>query len=281
MTSFPIDYPISEHERVIEAYFEQHRGEDNPGPVSPQSEHDRYSHFVICFVNRSGSNFLARALMSTGQFGRAGEYFNHPQVTRVAADQGIRSLEDYARATRTMRMTPNRIFGTKLGWGQLYYLTKRRVIPNIFSDTRFILIERRDVLGQAISFSIAYQTQVWHSEQQGSQHEYRFDPEDILSRIRGITTAYARFKEYFAVFGIRPIYVVYEELERDVVGTVQRVIEELDLPGCRDARVDPTAIGLQRQRGPLTEQVREKFLACTALQSPGADWPKVAPPSSR
>lgn len=263
MANFPIEYLESDHERIIEEYFRGARGNQNPAASAPPEEARFYSHFVICFVNRSGSNLLARALLSTGRFGRAGEYFNHPQVTRFSDEHGIRSLEDYAIATRARRAAANGIFGTKLGWAQLYYLTKQGIIPRLYRDSRFILMERRDTLGQAISFSIAYQTKAWTSAHQSQQEGYEFDPEDILGRIRGINCAYSRFKQYFAVFGIEPIYVLYEELERDIAGTAQRVIDQLALPDTEDARVDATKISLERQRGELNDEVRKRFLAYT------------------
>lgn len=281
MTSFPIDYPESDHERVIGEYFSRFRGKRTPNPSISPGQPRNHSHFVICFVNRSGSNLLARALMSSKQFGRAGEYFNHPQVTRFSGEWGMRSLEDYASATRSMRTAANGVFGTKLAWSQLYYLTKEGIIPRVFTDTKFILIERRDVLAQAISFSIAFQTKAWTSETKRKVTDYQFDPQDILRRIRGISEAYSRFKQYFAVFGIEPVYVLYEELERDVAGTVQRVIEELAMPGTDGARVDMAEISLQRQRGQLNEVVQEQFLAYTDAQLSDTHWPKVAPPSSR
>ena len=95
---------------------------------------------------------------------------------------------------------------------------------------------------------------------------YEFDPKDILARIRGISHAYARFKDFFGIFGIEPVYVLYEDLERDIAGTAQRVIEQLALPNTQDARVDTTKINLERQRNELNAEVRQEFLSHTAAQ---------------
>jgi len=258
---FPLDYPISEHERRIDELF---GGSGIPCPergVASRSDSNSYSHFVICFVNRSGSNLLARALHSTGRFGLAGEFFNYPAVSHFARRHRIESLTDYAIELRRHSAATNGVFGTKLGWAQLYYLSKSRIIPNVYDQVKYVLIERRDVLGQAISYSIADQTKVWNSEQLGKGGRYRFDAADIVKRIRGITNAYARFKAFFALHDIHPMYLTYEELEGDIRAAVAKVVEGLAIPGTGGAKVDMGAVGLQRQRGPLNLQVRKAFLS--------------------
>jgi LPS sulfotransferase NodH len=264
VNDFPFDYPVSDHERKIEAFFarfDRQGGDRNP---VPNVKDGHYSHYVICFMNRSGSNLLARALMSTGRFGLAQELFNHPRVSHFARSHGVRSLPEYATTLRRCRATANGVFGTKLAWSQLYYLTKVGVIPKIYGNVKYILIERRDVLGQAISYAIADQTKAWNSKQEVEGVDYKFDPEDILNRIRGLTDSYARFKAYFAAYDIQPVYVTYEELDGDVSGAVARVIKELAIPGTELAQVDMASITLRRQRGPLNLKVRREFLSHTS-----------------
>ena len=256
MQKFPLRYPKSEHEKRIGEYF---RSPWRWGCVRHAAASDSYQNFVICFVNRSGSNLLARALHSSGRFGLAGEFLNHPRVLKVSREHGIRTLADYLRHTQAHHSSQNGVFGTKLGWAQLYYLTRLGLIPEVLENPRFVMIERDDLLGQAISYAIAHQTKAWTSKHQPVSTSYRYDGEDILRRIHSISAAYARFRDYFAVFGIKPVTVSYEELEAELVGTVQRVIEQLAIPETGCSRVRPGRIAIKRQRGVLNEEIRARF----------------------
>jgi trehalose 2-sulfotransferase len=246
---FPGHYNPSVHEKRIVDYF----GED----IFVHKSHDwtMPRSVFLCFANRSGSNFLAESLASTGRLPTAGEFFNAEYVQEFSQKHGLRTFDEYCRALIAQRSKAP-FFASKVAWQQLYFLCRSRVIPTIFGAPNFIFIRRRDVLDQAISFSIADQTKAWTSEQKAN-NDAAYNVQDITNRIRGLTQSNARFEEFFALNGIYPFEVVYEDFVEDVDGTVARVTEWLGLGRCS---VRQETIRLERQAGTTNRAWRERFL---------------------
>ena len=82
--------------------------------------------YLICCIERTGSNLLAGALTQTGRAGRPHEYFN-PVLQNVPWMRAI--LGDSTPLTGVTKIlragaTPNGLFGTKLHWGHLRHLAR-------------------------------------------------------------------------------------------------------------------------------------------------------------
>lgn len=97
---------------------------------------------------------------------------------------------------------------------------------------RFVYLYRRDVAAQAVSWARAEQTQIWHDSGDGEQNParepaYKFD--EIHGYARLIDAHNEAWDRWFLNQGIRPHRVVYEDLDGDPVGTVQRVLRFLGL----------------------------------------------------
>ncbi|MRX52182.1 hypothetical protein GI374_17610 [Paracoccus sp. S-4012] len=129
---------------------------------------------LLLFANRSGSNLLAEHLLASGRFSGLQETLNYENVEDVSRRHGVKSFPQYVRAIAAHNMRHG-IFGTKCSLGQLAMLLRWNIL-SMFSGAKIINIERRDVVSQAVSMSIASQTESWSSDVPPTGDPvYRFD----------------------------------------------------------------------------------------------------------
>jgi LPS sulfotransferase NodH len=213
--------------------------------------------YAICTSGRSGSNLLGQYLFSTGVLGNPLEYFN-------GAGRRILGYPDYPDdPTRQIDWilsegaTPNGIYGVKIFPAQ--FDTVEMSIPwtLLLPNLAFVLLKRRDLLGQAISAVRASQTDQWRSTMvpRGAAH---YDGAKIYARLQGVVHDYARWDVFFARKAIAPTTVVYEDMLADPQAAVDRVAQLFGLRG--KARVAAERIDLIVQRDALTEEWRARFL---------------------
>lgn len=279
-SGFPLAYYPAAHERKVIAHFAR------TGSVASRVIRAEPTPSVfICFTNRSGSNYLAELLASTQKVPTAGEVFNWPYVLKQSEDHGFESFEEFcAHLIRTR--TVNGVFASKIGWSQLYFLTRLRLIPELFTTPRFIHIRRRDVLSQAISYVIAKQTGQWKSDSRRREQDNRlvepepvYDADAIAGRIKSFTVANALFEEFFASFHFPLYQVVYEDFLRDELGTIRAITDWLGLGA---ANVDREQTRLEAQRSTVNQKWRERFISeRMAYFASGAGEGQVLEPKSR
>jgi LPS sulfotransferase NodH len=160
--------------------------------------------YAICTEPRSGSNFLCQVLTSTGVLGRPLEYFN--TAGRRAFDDPAYPDDPEAQLDRvlTQGVTPNGVYGLKLFSGQSDTLAPRDWAGRL-PGLRFIHLERRDVLGQAISWALAQQTQRYRAYAPGEGRAPVYDRRAIQERLNDIVAGQARWRLYFARNGIEAL----------------------------------------------------------------------------
>ena len=140
MHKFPINYEISDHETEIVNFF----GKDHVVSSSSSTEFDDLENVFICFTNRCGSNYLAEVIESTDYFPSSGEFFNWDTVIDNSKEASLKSLDAFCEKLIHHRKK-NNIFISKIGYLQLFMLSKFGQIPNIINNPKFIWIRRNDV----------------------------------------------------------------------------------------------------------------------------------------
>ena len=144
--------------------------------------------YLVCATERSGSTLLCELLAGTGVAGRPEEYFEFLNASgRVrqpreyfadAADPSILELLAPARAAaagaspwaerlaaaRERGTTPNGVFGAKMMWAYLGDFLAHGEPEEQLGPLRWVHVERRDTLAQAISLWRAVQTAQWRAE---------------------------------------------------------------------------------------------------------------------
>lgn len=153
--------------------------------------------YLICFTNRSGSTLLAMTLAKTDAMGIPGEMFNPEPLTQARQKQGIASFNEFLDF-KIQTTTKQGAFGAKVGIHQLAYLAKHGYIKDKLSSPRFIYITRKDIVMQAVSLYIAWQTGAWSSNARTTAAKPEYSMEGIAQQLKSILTIQAQFEAFFA-----------------------------------------------------------------------------------
>lgn len=208
--------------------------------------------YVICSEHRSGSTLLCQWLDSTGVLGHPIEYF--AKTESAVAIERDPSLLAGVLASAT---TANGVYGVKLFSQQFDNTMKARWLERL-PRARFIYLERRDLLGQAISLVRAMQTRQYVAGQ-AARAPARYDSRAIRRQLRRLAEANARWRLYFARNGIEVLWLAYEDMVRDPAATVRAVAAHVGV--AEPAVIDPRAIGVTVQRDAVSAEWRARFLA--------------------
>jgi len=215
--------------------------------------------YAICSTPRSGSHFLGQLLYATGRMGCPLEYFNRRNVVRwqerARAAGGGNDLLPFLAGIRT---SPNGCFGIKAHYPHLKTLVHYIPAREFASSFAHIQIVRHDVLGQAVSFARAEQTDDWISRGAASGRSAVYDRSRIRRCLAEIARQNASWDYFFGAFGIQPCIVDYESLVADPVACVRRLAAfvGVDLPDDMPAAAPRTV----RQRGDDDASWRARFV---------------------
>lgn len=211
--------------------------------------------YVICSTPRTGSYFLCDLLRSTGCLGRPHEYFGGPAMRRIGWPDYPLDLAGQVAAVLRDGCTANGVFGAKLFAAQ--FERHGRKLFDKLGDPMLIFLEREDVLGQAISFTRAAQTDVYFA---GDLQEEvpGFDAALIRDYLEQILRWNASWQLYFARSGIVPLRLSYEQMTADPQRTIDRISAALAVPG--PVKIEPELLSTTIQRDETSKEWRERFL---------------------
>jgi LPS sulfotransferase NodH len=214
--------------------------------------------YAICTSGRSGSNLLCQYLSSTGMLGNPLEYFNgsgrrllgYPEYP----DEPSRQIDWIL----TEGATPNGIYELKVFPAQAEHVEKSVRWTELLPDLKFVLLKRRDILGQALSAVRALQTEQWRASMP-ARGPAIYDGAQIYERLQFAVRDYGRWDIFFARQAVAPTIIVYEDLLVDPQAAVDQVADLFGLRG--QACVASERIDLTMQRDAVTEEWRARFLA--------------------
>ncbi len=245
---------------------------------------------IVCFTNRSGSNYLCELLRSTGQLGWAPEALNagfiEKQIELWDAVGEIDTLAKYVRRLRVdLTGRGQRPPVVKLGWQQLFTLAEAGILDDVFPNRRLLLARRRDLLAQSVSYAIAAESGEWRSDkrpeadaigrEQALVRKADVTVEDIIGRVRSVLLADRHFRS-FAAASADPLFeLTYEDVDADPQAAVDDVLAFMDLAL---ASIDADAVRVHRQASE-----RNASLAADVVRSVRKYWdgPVAAPHRER
>ena len=239
--------------------------------------------YLICGVARSGSNLLSDGLRDTGRAGRPNQFFLPSSETQFRAAHhfaaGVK-FADYVRGIVAKSATSNEVFGFKLmGWYLNDFLVRLRqtgefggpgesdleMLNAAFPRLRFLQINRRDKLRQAISKARAVQTGLWKVQDGKS---VRAEPEyDRALIARSLAEAEAEeeiWRAFFERIDRQPFRVEYEELCQNHAAIINAVLDFLEIKLPRRIQIgQPATI---RQSDALSDEWERRYRASGALE---------------
>jgi LPS sulfotransferase NodH len=212
---------------------------------------------VICSHPRSGSTLLGEAIHFSGGLGCPLEYLHRGFRPYFAARWNAPDLDSYVAAMHRWRTDPSGVFAIKLFWQDVeemaherapdrfpppnavspddnddaLYRSYQALLADILPTQTLVLLERRDIVRQAVSAAIATQTGRWrsipdvgHSE---AKVEADYDYNLILRLVSLGRNSADHWQRYFLATDGDPYRLAYEEMVQDYTGTVARLLKAL------------------------------------------------------
>ena len=213
--------------------------------------------YAICTSGRSGSNLLCQYLSSTGVLGNPLEYFNGSGRRLLGYPEYPDDPSRQIEWVLTEGATPNGIYGLKMFPAQVELIEKSIRWTALLPGLKFVLLKRRDILGQALSAVRAMQTEQWRSSMP-ARGPAVYDGAQIYERLQFAVRDYARWDIFFARKAVAPTIVVYEDLLADPQSAVDQIAGLFGLRG--QARAAGERVDLKIQRDTTTEEWRARFL---------------------
>jgi LPS sulfotransferase NodH len=231
--------------------------------------------YAICTQPRSGSNLLCQYLSSTDQLGNPLEYFNGPGRRGLGLPDYPDAAELQIEAVLRLGATPNGVYAVKLFASQFAAFSRRLRWMDLLPNLHFVYLTRDDLLGQAISWARALQTEQYRSTQPAKRPAV-YDADLIRSRLTAIVRERAQWEAFFARTGIEPLRIVYERFLEDRSSYVDRVASLVDI---ENLAVDHQKVDLVIQRDTVTEEWKQRFRAengdPNVLEDPFPNLPSV------
>lgn len=215
--------------------------------------------YAICSTPRTGGTMLGSLLRGTGVLGSPFEFLHPRQFSDWEKHAAAEGSGDVIEFIERRRASPNGCFGIKLDYGHLTTAVAVLGGRQLIESYRFILLRRRDVLGQAISCVRAEQTGAWHSAKRESAVP-RYDRAAIARRLQSIVRQTANWQRFLAEIGKRPLELCYEDCVENPAKAVRNVAEfvGVDLPEDPLSGDDPTRPAIQRTS--INDEWRERFI---------------------
>lgn len=244
---------------------------------------------VIAATPRSGSTLLGTGLGATGRLGQPEEHLNRATIAplpgppwsapRVRVGRALRTVHrrvrpdprrdvihlDRASVERYLWTVAHRyasddgVLSMKVMWRQLDLIVLAQGLDLDLwrAPITWIRTRRLDRVAQAVSASIAVQTDQWRADEpRAGLRRARYERAHIQQRLDEIDQQEAGWDRYFGDRSITPIEVTYEDLDARYEATMARVLTELDLEG---TPVPPRQ--LTRQGDERNAQWRQRFRA--------------------
>lgn len=244
-------------------------------PTVTERADARVRGYAICTTQRSGSNYLCQLLGSTGVLGDPQDYFN-------AAGRREKGWHDYPDDPEQQLETilehgssANGVYGFKVFAQHLDALVPTRWLHRL-PDLRWAHLYRQDLVGQAISLVIAKQTGRWRSGAEAAG-EPVYDAQAIRRELADLARDDARWRQFFALHGLRPLAMPYDALVIDPQGAVRAVAALMGIAS--PLRIDPSRVRVGVQRDELSAQWRDRFARDAAEPAP-ADTVETLEPNA-
>lgn len=208
-----------------------------PGPSPFENMNNR---FLIACTSRSGSRLLSQSLALYGA--DVQEYFQYNAVIKHCQKRGISDLREYC-CFLAKKYGSTGVFGVKGAFYAASTLMLLGEFPQNLQHWKFVHLERTNMVRQAVSLCIAELSGSWTSKMPAKREvsDADYDHARLADLVDSILAVDCAWKKFFAVFGISPMRLTYEELTSDPENSVARVADFLGLekaPGASEIQLE-------------------------------------------
>jgi LPS sulfotransferase NodH len=225
----------------------------------------------VCFVNRSGSNYLLDLLEQLNLGAKpTDEAFNYDQVLARCRQNDVTSFSSYL-AKIVLANAKNGVCFLKIGGEQLFWLTKHGFLSRMMDSAippKFIFMSRRDKVAQAVSLFIAESTGQFSEAKidvvsaTSGEPDVKYDARKILDRLRYILHQEHLFSLFSALHEVELLSLSYEDLVANPERTLREVLDYSNAPKdtlVQLAKIERGGKSLKRQRGQLNRNLIDQF----------------------
>jgi len=256
---------------LLRLFIDKDLGWPPTAPLVTKGQKPPKTNYVICSSQRSGSTLLCDLLAKTGLAGNPIEYFD--DLFNILSEENLIHYKDFIRKFSLFNQADNGVFGSKIHWYQYEkfermirkdpscrYISREKVLEDIFPNLFYIYITRQDHLKQAISLLKATQTNFWHqikeSVQPREELEYNFiEINKCLQRVKWQDRSWRKF---FKRYKIRPFVVEYESFIKNQKQVCRQVLEFIGLAVSKDWEI-PRA-SYEKMADKISDQWYEQYI---------------------
>ncbi len=206
--------------------------------------------YIVASSYRCGSTFFCSQLWSTGVLGAPAEYLN-VGAGRMRRDDMMRRLqadspEDYFAKLLGCRTSKNGVFGMKVHFPHFEAaMSWYPSMISVLSPVRYIFLDRKDKLAQAVSMAKAMQTDAWQSLDGSAKAVLVYDEGFIAQCLREIQQQNLGWLRWFEINNVRPLVVHYEDSVADTANVIRSVVELLDVQNDEPEQISLPAVEKQ------------------------------------
>lgn len=191
--------------------------------------------FVIYGVARVGSNFFINTLNSNPEILCHYEIFHKAKIylSKKIDNPNLINMENRDRDPiqflyNLYKGEKHKVFGYNIFNNQ-----NNTIIDYSLKDTsqKKIIMKRKNLLRQYISFKIAKKTNVWNSTKKKEipveEKRVYFDSQEFLSYVKSNNGFYNKLESYLGITGQSYFLLYYEDFFRDIYASLKNVAEFL------------------------------------------------------
>lgn len=221
--------------------------------------------YIVCSAPRSGSNFYSSLLTATELAGRPEEHFDpwQPGQTPAESPNGLLYGADYVEGLVRRGTTENGVFGTKAQFNEITSYVGLARLAGLFPvEPKYLFLERRDVIGQAVSLAIARQTGQFFWNDPPQRHP-TYNPDQIRCCLEEICNQNRGWRTHFWEHGIEPFHVLYEDLVSKTSAVILDTLQFLDVTVPKGFSTPRST--LKKMATSLNREWAEKFVKDTCF----------------
>lgn len=188
--------------------------------------------YFVAMTPRSGSSYLMDLFQKTNKLAEPGEYLNPGFVPDIATSLQVNNLVDYWIKLIRRKGSEN-IFGVKVSYFHFIPLIETGLDELFFKNNKIILLQRKNIVEQAISLYLATQSNIFHTNIEHSEEkwklleEIKYSEQGIRDWIEHIHLQELGWEKYLVNKEYLPLW--YEDILADPKMCVKKTLDFLAL----------------------------------------------------